>query len=405
MSQPLINITKKQAIVFALFLVLYEFLVYIANDMIMPAMIHVVKSFNASNIYIASSLSLYVLGGASLQILLGPVSDKFGRRPVMLFGVLFFLITTFMISFSANIHQFLWLRFFEGMGLCYISVIGYAVIQEIFAEMDAVRLIAVMTNIAVTAPLLGPLVGALLANSLSWHYIFILIGSFTLLAIWGLWKYMPEPVGQIRLDGEEIKAEDFSWRVIYENYSKLVKNPKFFLSGVAFGFLGIGCVAWIGLAPIILVSENKLTLIQYGLWQVPVFGAFIIANIILIKLTYRCTLEWLILVGSIIAFLGLVLSFGLPLLFGNNYIWLMPGIILYFFGFGFSSSPIYKKTLYATKVSKGTASALLSMTYMSIQGLGVEAANLVYTFHQNYLLGAFCAFTGIIYMFFYYKVN
>ena len=76
MSQPLINITKKQAIVFALFLVLYEFLVYIANDMIMPAMIHVVKSFNASNIYIASSLSLYVLGGASLQILLGPVSVK-----------------------------------------------------------------------------------------------------------------------------------------------------------------------------------------------------------------------------------------------------------------------------------------------------------------------------------------
>ena len=110
------------------------------------------------------------------------------------------------------------------MGLCYISVIGYAVIQEIFAELDAVRLIAVMTNIAVTAPLLGPLVGALLANSLSWHYIFILIGSFTLLAIWGLWKYMPEPVGQIRRDGEEIKAEDFSWRVIYENYSREMQN-------------------------------------------------------------------------------------------------------------------------------------------------------------------------------------
>lgn len=91
MPQPLINITRKQAMNFALFLVLYEFLTYIANDMIMPAMIQVVHSFKASEIFIASSLSLYVLGGASLQIFLGPISDRFGRRPVMLLGAAFFL--------------------------------------------------------------------------------------------------------------------------------------------------------------------------------------------------------------------------------------------------------------------------------------------------------------------------
>ena len=80
MPQPLINITRKQALIFAAFLVLYEFLTYIANDMIMPGMIKVVESFHGTEAAIASSLTAYVLGGASLQLFLGPLSDRYGRR-------------------------------------------------------------------------------------------------------------------------------------------------------------------------------------------------------------------------------------------------------------------------------------------------------------------------------------
>lgn len=398
MPQPLINISKRQAKKFAWFLVLYEFLTYIANDMIMPAMIQVVDSFKVSTIYIASSLSLYVLGGASLQIFLGPISDRVGRRPVMIFGVIFFFLTTILISFSASIHQFLLMRLLEGMGLCFISVVGYAVIQEIFAEMDAVRLIAIMTNIAVTSPLLGPLVGAILANYLTWHYIFIVIALFTLLALWGLWVYMPESIGQVKRDGEEIKRTELSLRIVCDNYKLLLTDVRFMLGAISFGFLGIGCVAWIGLAPMILVTDGKMSLIEYGIWQIPVFGAFILANILLIKLTYKLSLQKLVKIGGLIAFIGLMISFILPLIFGNHYIWLMPGIIIYFFGFGFSASPIYRLILYITKISKGTASALLSLIYMSIQGFGVEAANLFYTSHQTVYFGGFCAITALIYM-------
>jgi MFS transporter, DHA1 family, multidrug/chloramphenicol efflux transport protein len=398
MPQPLIAITRKQALIFALFLVMYEFLTYIANDMIMPAMIQVVRSLNASEIYIASSLSLYVLGGASLQLILGPISDRYGRRPVMLFGAGLFFVCTALIAFSGTINQFLIMRFFEGMGLCFISVIGYAVIQEIFAEMDAVRMIAIMTNVAVMAPLLGPLVGAMLANYLSWHYIFIIIAAFSLVALWGLWIFMPESVGQVKRDGVEIKRSDLSLKTIYTNYKLLFTDLHFMLGAVSFGFLGITCVAWIGLAPTILVTEGKLTLVQYGAWQIPVFGSFILANLALIKLTYKLSLKKLAFIGGSISFLGLVTLFMLPLIFGNNYIWLMPGVIIYFFGFGFSASPMYRMILFTTDVSKGTASALLSMTYMTLQGSGVEVANLIYSSHNNALLGGSCAITGVIFM-------
>ena len=91
MPSLLINIPRKQAFVYALFLVLYEFLTYIANDMIMPGMIKVIASFDGPESAIATSLTAYVLGGASLQLLLGPLSDRYGRRPVMLFGAFFSL--------------------------------------------------------------------------------------------------------------------------------------------------------------------------------------------------------------------------------------------------------------------------------------------------------------------------
>ena len=67
MPQPLIHITRKSAFIFAGFLVLYEFLTYVANDMIMPGMVPVVRAFHAPESAIATSFTAYVLGGASLQ--------------------------------------------------------------------------------------------------------------------------------------------------------------------------------------------------------------------------------------------------------------------------------------------------------------------------------------------------
>ncbi|WP_419419376.1 MFS transporter [Legionella sp. D16C41] len=132
MAHPLINISRKQALSFASFLVLYQFLTYIANDMIMPGMIQVVTSFQGPESAIATSLTAYILGGASLQLFLGPISDRIGRRPVMLAGAILFFVFTAFIACSNSIGQFLLARYFEGMGLCFIGVIGYATLQEIF---------------------------------------------------------------------------------------------------------------------------------------------------------------------------------------------------------------------------------------------------------------------------------
>lgn len=397
MSQPLINITRKQALVFAAFLVLYEFLTYIANDMIMPGMIKVVESFNGPESAIASSLTVYILGGASLQLILGPLSDRFGRRPVMISGAVLFFLCTVFIACSNSIDQFLVARFFQGMGLCFIGVIGYATLQEIFSEMDAIRLIALMANVSILAPLLGPLLGAIFIHYFSWRFIFVIIGIFALLALWGLWRFMPESVGQIKRDGVEIKVVSLAPRVIATNYLSLLSNRTFLFGSLAVGLLGMPCVAWIGLAPVIMVISSKLTIIQYSLWQLPVFGAAILGNLVLMRLTHKGSVVKIVLLGSWISGISLISIFALPYLMNDNYIWLLPGLIIYFFGLGLTTAPLTRLILFSTPISKGTTSALMNMIAMCIQALGIEGAKFIYSAHSNIHFGFYCAASGIVY--------
>lgn len=398
MSQPLINISRKQALCFAGFLVLYQFLTYIANDMIMPGMLHVVASFNGPESAIASSLTAYILGGASLQLFLGPLSDRFGRRPVMLIGALIFFIFTILIACSNSIGQFLIARYFQGMGLCFIGVIGYATLQEIFAEMDAIRLVALLANVASLAPLLGPLAGATFILYFSWRGIFVLIGAFALLALWGLWRFMPEPVGALKKDGERIEQVPFTAKMVAKNYKRLLWNPSFMLGTITAGLLAIPCISWIAISPLILITDAKLSVIGYALWQLPIFAAGILGNWYLRKLTHQYSVKQIIIRGSGITTFGLAMAMLLPGLMSANFLWLMPGLLIYAFGQGVATAPLNRHVLFSTSVSKGTAYALMSMVSMGAQALGVEAASRAYANHSNSHFGLFCAIVGIIYL-------
>ncbi len=103
--------TKPHANLFVIFLLLYEISTYVANDMIMPGMLDVIHYFHAPESSVSASLTFFILGGASLQIFLGPLSDRFGRRPVMIAGALLFLGCTVFISLS-NSMTVLWKNIF-----------------------------------------------------------------------------------------------------------------------------------------------------------------------------------------------------------------------------------------------------------------------------------------------------
>jgi DHA1 family multidrug/chloramphenicol efflux transport protein-like MFS transporter len=227
-----------------------------------------------------------------------------------------------------------------------------------------------------------------------------MIAFFALFAFWGLWRYMPEPIGTIKRNGEMIPKVPFSAKAIFKNYKALFTNLTFCFSTIAAGVVGIPCIAWIALAPIILITEAKLTVIQYGLWQLPIFGATIVGNWFLHRLTYKYKIKQIIFLGCIIMTIGIILIALLPYLYGNSYHYLLPGIIIYFFALSIINAPLNRFCLFITSVSKGTASALVSLSVMIIGAIGIEIASAFYQQHNNLYFGILCNAVGALFLIF-----
>ena len=360
-------------LMFPLALVLFEFSVYIGNDLIQPAMLAITEQFGVSATWAPSSMSFYLLGGASVAWLLGPLSDRLGRKKVLLAGVAFFTICCLLILLTQNIQQFLILRFLQGIGLTVISAVGYAAIQETFEERDAIKVMALMANISLLAPLLGPVLGAFLIDYVSWHWGFVAIAILSFLSWFGLNKFMPATP-------ERRARQPFIY--IFDDFKKVFTNRRFLGLSIALPLVGMPLMLWIALSPIILVDELKLSSVQYGLAQFPVFFGLIAGNIILIKIIDRFPLGKTILMGLPIMLIGtLVLILGV--------IWqtylvpcLLIGMTLISLGEGMSFSVLYRFALMSSEVSKGTVAAAVSMLLMMSFFVIIELVRVLYThFH------------------------
>lgn len=398
MKDPLIPITRRQALFFALFLVVFEFSTYISNDMIMPAMIAVTQSFHVSVDYVPAAMTAFILGGACWQLILGPVSDRFGRRRVMLAGALLFVLTTLASSFAANIHQFIWGRFLQGAGLCFVFVIGYATLQEIFHEKQAIQLIALMANVAMVAPLIGPVAGAWYIHYAPWPGIFWIIAGIALIGLVGLWRFMPETVGVVRRDGTVTEPQPLKLGRTLCNYAKLCTDKVFMLGIASMAFIAFIILIWIALSPLMLIDYAKLTTIEYGWLQVPVVGAVIVGNLILRYLTEKLELIKIVLISAVCIAIGVLTCFIWVAVQHGFYLGMVVGVSIYCLGLGIGNGVLYRQTLFANQTSKGTVSAVISVVTMLGFSLAIELSRRVYHANNLYLATLFLAM-GAMYLF------
>ncbi|WP_085656959.1 MdfA family multidrug efflux MFS transporter [Pseudomonas sp. B11(2017)] len=369
MQRTLIPLRPVQLFGFCLAITLFESLTYLASDVVMPAMSAVTRELQADTRHVPYAFHLYLIGGACLQWLIGPLSDRFGRRPALLAGCALFSAACAAAWATHSIEAFNALRFVQGIGLGFVVAVSYPALQEAFREADAVRLMALLGNVALLSPLLGPLLGSLLLEWIGWRDLFLGLGIIGAVAWIGLYLCMPETVASLRHGRTPQASSPFCWRRIGRRYLALLRNRRFLGACLALGLMSLPLMAWIGLAPLLLVEVSGLSTRAYALWQIPVFCAVIVGNLILDRLLASRDLTAVIRLSLWPFCLGLLILAGAAAT-SPSVVWLIGGFSVYALGVGMSNAALYRLALFSSDDSKGLVSAAAGMLSIGVMGAG-----------------------------------
>lgn len=386
-EQMKLKLKQKTLYIFAAFLVLYEFATYSANDMIMPGMIGVVKEFNAPLKYVALSLVFYILGNTLLTLFMGPLSERYGKRKVILTGNLVFVISSAFMLVVNNIHQFLLIRTIEGMGLAVIAV-GYALIHENFDDETAVRLTSLMGMVTILAPLLGPMLGAIIVCHLDWRFVFILMVILSTTTLIALFCTIPEHKKQ---DNVALSTAN-----IIKSYLLVLKNKNFLLGVVIISLAVLPSIAWIGLSPVMLLHKLKLSYTSYIIYQIIVISGFAVSSIVMQFISGRMKFARILHLSASLIVVAVILSviavFTQQIIRLDLISW---GLFVYGFGIGMCNGLIIRVILSEKSYSANYAMSVMIFAQMTLMMVGLSIFNHIAS-HFNYSLDCFSAITVFI---------
>ena len=179
------QVSQKQELIFTIFVSMLCATVYLASDVFLPSLPEMTHYFHTSASIAQITLTIFMIGLASSQIMHGLLSDRFGRKTILKITIPFFLIATIGCIFAQNIETLIVFRFIQAIAASSCLVIGRSLFTDLFEAKRAQRAFAVLVPLVSLSPALAPTIGGILATYFSWQsaFIFILIfGIFIFLA-------------------------------------------------------------------------------------------------------------------------------------------------------------------------------------------------------------------------------
>jgi len=183
------EVTKKGALVWILAGVMG--ITALSIDMSLPAMPQLQEVFGAGVGTVQLTLSLFLVGFAVGQVVSGPLSDRVGRRPVLLGGLALFTVAGLACAASPSLALLIAGRFVQGLGASVGPIMARAIIRDVFDEREASGVLSRITQVMIVAPLLAPTVGGVLLGA-GWQWIFVVLGAAGLALLVVTWRGLAE---------------------------------------------------------------------------------------------------------------------------------------------------------------------------------------------------------------------
>lgn len=237
---------------------------FLATDMYLPAFAAIQADLQTPASAVSASLSLFLAGFAVAQLLWGPLSDRYGRKPILLLGLTIFALGSLGMLWVTNAVGLLVLRFIQAIGVCAAAVIWQALVTDYYPSQKVNRIFATIMPLVGLSPALAPLVGSWLLVHFSWQSIFATLFAITVLLMIPALRLKPARKNQ------ENKQQSLTFTTLLR--SKAYRGNVLIYAACSASFF-----AWLTGSPFIL-SEMGYTPAVIGLSYVPQTIAFLIGG-------------------------------------------------------------------------------------------------------------------------------
>lgn len=280
-----------------------------ANDVFIASFPEMGRTFNTAHIGLV--MTVFMIGLAAAQLFYGPLFDRFGRKPILVIGLVIYTSASLMIVFSTSFHMLLIGRFFQAIGTCSSIVAAMAIARDVYKKEDLVKAMAMIMAIIGICPAIAPLLGSVLQEFFGWHggFIFLLLlGVFYLLVISFLFK---ESIQQKNMHATKPKQ-------LYDNYLSLLKIKSFqgyiLTSACSYGVL----FSYAAASSMLIIGVFHFSVLAFGIIFAVNSLAIVIMSILAPKLNKRFSISQLVLTGAILLVIGAVLTILLNVIFTSN---------------------------------------------------------------------------------------
>jgi DHA1 family bicyclomycin/chloramphenicol resistance-like MFS transporter len=329
----------------------------VAVDMYLPSFPEIGRLLAASPATVQLTLSLYMVSYAIGQVIYGPLSDRYGRIPVLRAALIIYCVASLACALTPSIETLLAARALQALGSSGAIVLARAIVRDLYSGARAGRELSLMGAIMALAPVCAPMIGGVLQSVFGWRSHFVLQIAFGLVAAYFVWRKLPETL-RARTPGP------FSLRAIVAGYAEIMRNRAVlaYVGMLSISFAGV--FAWISGASFVLQEIYGLTALQFGLAFAASSAGYLAGTALATRIVTRLGLDRTIGIGALALAAGGLGSIAAIPLGGTSAIPLVAAMALYAAGMGLVQPQTIAGAMMPFPERAGTASSLVGVSQM-----------------------------------------
>jgi MFS transporter, DHA1 family, multidrug resistance protein len=266
----------------------------LSTDLYLPSLPSLTGVFHTDVARVQLTLSVFLLGFAVSQLIYGPLSDRFGRVPMLIGGLTIYLLASLACVFSISIEALIIARFFQALGGCCGPVLGRAIVRDVYGGEQAARVLAYISSATALAPALGPVLGGYLHLWFGWKSSFYTLATIGALLL-GLVLFALRETNAHR----NPHATDPGH--LLKNYYAVLTHKSFLGYALCVAFAYSGIFAFISGSSFVLIDVLHVKPEHFGLCFATAVAGYMTGTVSVARLTLRLGIDRMIAAGSLLA--------------------------------------------------------------------------------------------------------